>query len=216
MSIKRYRGPSGRQLLGAACRDLSVERQRGPSGRQLLEGAGPSDGTRSGIISLHTSIYLFVSRTCGPLPEPEYRISRTGDSGKGETRHSTNHLPPGPGLGTARGSMRASGRASAASCSQKSLCRHACIYPYIHTFSRQRSDLSPALRRVHATRASLELRHWKTSSTSWVLFPLSHSLSHSLSIFVSPLPVFLSLSRCAYLLPSLPPPSPYIPASQKH
>ena len=46
------------------------------------EGAGSSDGTRSGIISLHTSIYLFVSRTCGPLPEPEYRISHTGDSGE--------------------------------------------------------------------------------------------------------------------------------------
>ena len=37
--------------------------------RDQEEGAGPSDGTRSGIISLHTSIYLFVSRTCGPLPE---------------------------------------------------------------------------------------------------------------------------------------------------
>ena len=34
--------------------------------RDQEEGAGPSDGTRSGIISLHTSIYLFVSRTCGP------------------------------------------------------------------------------------------------------------------------------------------------------
>lgn len=50
--------------------------------RDQEEGAGPSDGTRSGIISLHTSIYLFVSRTCGPLPEPEYRISHTGDSGE--------------------------------------------------------------------------------------------------------------------------------------
>jgi len=28
--------------------------------RDQEEGAGPSDGTRSGIISLHTSIYLFV------------------------------------------------------------------------------------------------------------------------------------------------------------
>ena len=37
--------------------------------RDQEEGAGPSDGTRSGIISLHTSICLFVSRTCGPLPE---------------------------------------------------------------------------------------------------------------------------------------------------
>ena len=46
------------------------------------EGAGPSDGTRSGIISLHTSICLFVSGTCGPLPEPEYKISHTGDSGE--------------------------------------------------------------------------------------------------------------------------------------
>jgi len=39
MSVYCYRGPSGRQLLGAACRDLTGERQRGPSGRQLLGAA---------------------------------------------------------------------------------------------------------------------------------------------------------------------------------
>ena len=49
--------------------------------RDQEEGAGPSDGTRSGIISLHTSIYLFVSRTCGPLPEPD-RNSHTEGSGE--------------------------------------------------------------------------------------------------------------------------------------
>ena len=50
--------------------------------RDQEEGAGPSDGTRSGFISLHTSIYLFVSRTCGLPPEPQYGISTTGDSGE--------------------------------------------------------------------------------------------------------------------------------------
>ena len=36
--------------------------------RDQEEGTGPSDGTRSGVNSLPTSIYFFVSRTCEPLP----------------------------------------------------------------------------------------------------------------------------------------------------